>query len=109
MYTRYAQINDYDFKIIDILNGNEAGISSVSFIISGKFTYGNMKSEKGVHRLIRNSPFDADGDKREGYGTFYNKKEKYLKEIGKMIKQKALEFIIIQIVKFKKEILKKIN
>ena len=69
MYTRYAQDNNYTCKVIDVISGDEAGISSATIIISGKYAYGNLKSEKGVHRLIRNSPFDADGARHTSFAS----------------------------------------
>ena len=69
MYTRYAQDNNYSCKVIDLITGEEAGISSATIIISGKYAYGNLKSEKGVHRLIRNSPFDADGARHTSFAS----------------------------------------
>ena len=69
MYTRYAQDNNYSCKIIDLISGEEAGISSATIIISGKYAYGNLKSENGVHRLIRNSPFDADGARHTSFAS----------------------------------------
>lgn len=69
MYSRYASDNGYKLKVIDMLVGEEAGISSATIIISGKYAYGNLKSEKGVHRLIRNSPFDADGARHTSFAS----------------------------------------
>lgn len=60
MYQRWAQNNGYDFKLLDVSKGEEAGIKSASVIISGIYAYGWLKSESGVHRLVRLSPFDAD-------------------------------------------------
>lgn len=59
MYKRYAESNSFDFEVIDYLEGEEAGIKSVSFVIKGDMAYGKMKSEHGVHRLVRISPFDS--------------------------------------------------
>ncbi len=60
MYQRWAQNNGHNFKLLDISYGEEAGIKSASAIISGTYAYGWLKSESGVHRLVRLSPFDAD-------------------------------------------------
>lgn len=60
MYLRFAESNDWDIQMLDKNFGNEAGIKSVSFKIDGNFAYGNLKSEAGVHRLVRISPFDAE-------------------------------------------------
>lgn len=59
MYKRYSESNGFDFEVIDYLEGEEAGIKSVSFVIKGDMAYGKMKSEHGVHRLVRISPFDS--------------------------------------------------
>ena len=60
MYTRYAERKGYQIKELDFLDGDEAGIKSVTFQISGENAYGYLKAEKGVHRLVRISPFDAN-------------------------------------------------
>ena len=59
MYKRYAESHEYDFEVLDYLEGEEAGIKSVTFVIKGYKAYGYLKSEHGVHRLVRISPFDA--------------------------------------------------
>ena len=63
MYTRWAQDNNYTVEELDYLDGEEAGLKSVTFMVSGEFAYGYLKSENGVHRLVRISPFDA-GERR---------------------------------------------
>jgi peptide chain release factor 2 len=60
MYQRFAQRMNYKFEILNYEMGDEAGIKSASAIISGDYAYGMLKSEKGVHRLVRISPFDAN-------------------------------------------------
>ncbi|MBQ9900453.1 MAG: peptide chain release factor 2 [Acholeplasmatales bacterium] len=60
MYQRFAQRMNYKFEIISYEMGDEAGIKSASAIISGEYAYGMLKSEKGVHRLVRISPFDSN-------------------------------------------------
>ncbi len=60
MYQRFAQKMNYKFEIINYEMGDEAGIKSASVIISGEYAYGMLKSEKGVHRLVRISPFDSN-------------------------------------------------
>jgi peptide chain release factor 2 len=60
MYVRWAEKHRYKVEILDTTPGDEAGIKSTTLEIRGRFAYGNLKSEKGVHRLVRLSPFDAD-------------------------------------------------
>jgi len=59
MYTRWAERNGFNLEIINTSYGDEAGIKSATFIVKGDFAYGYMKAERGVHRLVRISPFDA--------------------------------------------------
>ena len=59
MYLRWAEKNNYQAEILDRSAGEEAGLKSVTIAISGKYAYGYLKSEKGVHRLVRLSPYDA--------------------------------------------------
>lgn len=59
MYMRWAENNNYGVKILERSEGEEAGIKSVTMLIEGKYAYGYLKAEKGVHRLVRLSPFDA--------------------------------------------------
>lgn len=64
MYTRWAQAHDYKVQLAEISEGGEAGIKSATLEIDGKYAYGYLKSEKGTHRLVRISPFNAN-DKRQ--------------------------------------------
>ena len=59
MYTRYAERRGYKLELLDYLDGEEAGIKSVTFQVNGVNAYGYLKAEKGVHRLVRISPFDS--------------------------------------------------
>ena len=60
MYSRYAEKNGYSITLLDRQDGEEAGIKSIMFQVDGTFAYGYLKGEKGVHRLVRISPFDAN-------------------------------------------------
>jgi len=59
MYLRWAEARGFETEIIDLTEGEEAGIKSVTIAVSGRYAYGYLRSEKGVHRLVRLSPFDA--------------------------------------------------
>lgn len=69
MYSRWANKNNYKVKELDYLEGEEAGIKSVTFLIEGEYAYGYMKSEQGVHRLVRISPFDAGGRRHTSFAS----------------------------------------
>ena len=69
MYTRWAVKNGYEVKELDYLEGDEAGIKSVTFEIVGENAYGYMKGEMGVHRLVRISPFDAGGRRHTSFAS----------------------------------------
>ena len=69
MYTRWATKNGYEVKELDYLEGDEAGIKSVTFEIVGENAYGYMKGEMGVHRLVRISPFDAGGRRHTSFAS----------------------------------------
>ena len=69
MYTRYCEKKGYEIKLLDLLEGDEAGIKSVSFEVSGEDVYGYLKAEKGVHRLVRISPFDASGRRHTSFAS----------------------------------------
>ena len=69
MYTRWAAKSGYEVKELDYLEGDEAGIKSVTFEIVGENAYGYMKSEMGVHRLVRISPFDAGGRRHTSFAS----------------------------------------
>ena len=69
MYSRWANKNNFEVKELDYLEGEEAGLKSVTFEIIGENAYGYMKSEKGVHRLVRISPFDAGGRRHTSFAS----------------------------------------
>ena len=69
MYNRYAQRHDFKVEVLDYLDGDEAGIKSASILIKGVYAYGYLKSEMGVHRLVRVSPFDASGRRHTSFAS----------------------------------------
>ncbi len=69
MYSRWGNSHGYTIQELDYLDGDEAGLKSVTFLISGDYAYGYMKSEKGVHRLVRISPFDAGGRRHTSFAS----------------------------------------
>ncbi|MBR1884075.1 MAG: peptide chain release factor 2 [Clostridia bacterium] len=69
MYQKWAQKNDYDVEILDYQVGEEAGIKSVSFLVRGLNAYGYLKSESGVHRLVRISPFDSNSRRHTSFAA----------------------------------------
>ena len=69
MYTRWAERHGFSYKIVDYLDGDEAGLKSASIIIEGLNAYGYLKSEGGVHRLVRISPFDSSGRRHTSFAS----------------------------------------
>ena len=69
MYARWCESNNFQFEELDYLAGDEAGIKSVTFMVSGEYAYGYLKSEHGVHRLVRISPFDAGGRRHTSFAS----------------------------------------
>ena len=67
MYTRWAERKGFSVEVLDSLDGDEAGIKSVTFQVNGENAYGYLKSEKGVHRLVRISPFNAQGKRQTSF------------------------------------------
>ena len=69
MYTMYIEKKGFTYKILDYLDGDEAGIKSASILVEGLNAYGYLKAETGVHRLVRVSPFDASGRRQTSYAS----------------------------------------
>ena len=69
MYTRWANANGYEVQELDYLEGDEAGLKSVTFSVNGDYAYGYLKGEMGVHRLVRISPFDAGGRRHTSFAS----------------------------------------
>jgi peptide chain release factor 2 len=69
MYLRWAEGRGFDFELDEVSAGNEAGISSASFIVKGRHAYGLLRSEHGVHRLVRMSPFNAQGKRQTAFAA----------------------------------------
>ena len=69
MYTRYCEKHNYKVNVLDIQEGEEAGIKSCSLEIKGMYSYGYLKNEKGVHRLVRLSPFDSNNRRHTSFAS----------------------------------------
>ncbi|MDU4882787.1 peptide chain release factor 2 [uncultured Clostridium sp.] len=69
MYTRWCEKKGYKVETLDILEGDEAGIKSATLRVRGEFAYGYLKAEKGVHRLVRISPFNANGKRQTSFAS----------------------------------------
>lgn len=69
MYTRWCESKGYKVDVLDMLPGEEAGIKSVTFQATGMNAYGYLKAEKGVHRLVRISPFDSSGRRHTSFAS----------------------------------------
>jgi len=69
MYSRWAENHGYSFKTIDMLEGEEAGIKNITALVEGSFAYGYLKAERGVHRLVRISPFDANKRRHTSFAS----------------------------------------
>lgn len=69
MYTRFAESKGYSTEVLDFLDGDEAGIKSITFQVTGENAYGYLKSEKGIHRLVRISPFNAAGKRQTSFAS----------------------------------------
>lgn len=69
MYTRWAEKNNFQVETLDYQPGDEAGIKSVTLMVKGPYAYGYLRAEKGVHRLVRISPFDASGRRHTSFAS----------------------------------------
>lgn len=69
MYTRWAERHGFQYKVLDYLDGDEAGLKSASIMIEGENAYGFLRSESGVHRLVRVSPFDSSGRRHTSFAS----------------------------------------
>ncbi len=69
MYSRWAEKHNFQLKELDYLEGDEAGIKSVTFLVKGEYAYGYLKGEMGVHRLVRISPFDSGGRRHTSFAS----------------------------------------
>jgi len=70
MYRRYCERNGFELEIMELTPGDEAGIKSATFSVAGSYAYGYMKAERGVHRLVRISPFDANKRRHTSFAAF---------------------------------------
>ncbi len=71
MYTRYAEQNGYRCEVLDMTEGEGAGIKSCTLLISGEYAYGYLKAESGVHRLVRISPFDSNARRHTSFASVF--------------------------------------
>tara|TARA_B100002052_G_C15884611_1_gene600987 strand:- start:3460 stop:4326 length:867 start_codon:yes stop_codon:yes gene_type:complete len=71
MYSRWIEKKKFKSKLLDYQQGDEAGIKDVSIEVNGKFSYGYLKSEMGVHRLVRISPFDSNGKRHTSFASVF--------------------------------------
>ena len=71
LYSRWCEKNGYKSKILDYQVGDEAGIKEVSIEVSGDYVYGNLKAERGVHRLVRISPFDSNSKRHTSFASVF--------------------------------------
>lgn len=71
MYIRWMENSNYEFEILDLQSGDEAGIKSVTIEVKGKYAFGYLKAEAGVHRLVRISPFDANSRRHTSFASVF--------------------------------------
>ena len=71
MYLRWCERRGYETQVLDLLEGEEAGLKNVTFTVGGPFAYGYLKAESGIHRLVRISPFDASGRRHTSFAAVF--------------------------------------
>jgi peptide chain release factor 2 len=71
MYLRWAEKKRFETKIIDILTGEEAGLKNVTFMVNGRYAYGYLRAESGIHRMVRISPFDAGARRHTSFASVF--------------------------------------
>lgn len=71
MYTRWVEKNNFQYEILDWLDGEEAGIKNVTILIKGEYAFGYLKYESGIHRLVRISPFDSNARRHTSFASVY--------------------------------------
>jgi peptide chain release factor 2 len=71
MYNRWAESHDYEVEVLNLMPGEEAGIKSATLEVRGQFAYGYLKAEKGVHRLVRISPYDAQSRRHTSFASVF--------------------------------------
>ena len=71
LYTRWCEKSDYSINMLDIIDGDIAGIKDVSIEVHGRYAYGNLKAEAGVHRLVRISPFDSNSKRHTSFASIF--------------------------------------
>jgi peptide chain release factor 2 len=69
MYTRWAERRGFEVEVDDLTEGSEAGLSSAEFVVTGRYAYGYLQAERGVHRLVRISPFNAQGKRQTAFAA----------------------------------------
>lgn len=90
MYTRWCERKNYKIEILDYQDGDEAGLKSVSFLVKGTNAYGYLKNEKGIHRLVRLSPFDSNNRRHTSFASIEVTPD-IKKDIDIMIDEKDLK------------------
>lgn len=90
MYERFFDKNGFYYQVIEIQNGDEAGIKSVTLLVEGEYAYGYLKCEKGVHRLVRISPFDANKRRHTSFASV-SVTPKFQTDINVSIKEEDLK------------------